>query len=329
MDKSLDSRVSRWWSDDRSLGASSKSQFRTSVALLPHTHGEYALIICLGGRMQFVLDGESQTLEAGEMLVHNPGQVHQSLYGSAQAPCDSATLYFSREAMLTLFKRIALHHDNGEKDILFLGKMRDGKPVQLAEDLVKEWQTRDIGHEIMLQSLVIQMLVYLFRYCLTPTIVPSNGIVRKHLPVWEMSRAMEYMDGRGKKDFNTVELCRTVGTSQSRLVPLFKNSTGLNPRVYFDWVLIQRARQFLQEHNCSVKEAAYEHGFQDVSHFCKVFRSIAGVSPMSYRESPAQALLDITKKCPALLATQSRKSLSRSKASEPNHRKAGSKFKGR
>jgi AraC-like DNA-binding protein len=329
VNKSLDKRVSRWWADDRSLGASSKSQFRTSVASLPHTHSEYALIICLAGRMQFVLDGEPQSLEPGEMLVHNPGQVHQSLYGTSQASCDSATLYFSREAMLTLFKRIALHCDNGEKDILFLGKMRDTKVIQLTEDLVKEWQTKDIGHEIMMQSLVIQILVYLFRYCLSPTIVGSSGNAHKHLPIWEMSRAMEYMEVRGKKDFNTVELCRTVGTSQSRLVPLFKNSTGLNPRVYFDWVLVQRAQQFLQTQNCSVKEVAYELGFQDVSHFCKVFRSIAGVSPMTYRESPSQALLDITKKCPSILAVQSRRSLSQLKDTESGKRKTSGKSKGR
>ena len=316
MSKKIERQVSRWWATDRSLGASSRSQFRSRVASLPHTHGEYALIVCLLGKMDFVLDGVPQTLESGEMLVHNPGQVHQSLYGSAEAACDSATLYFSREAMLNLFKQISLRCENGEKDIVFLGKMRDSKVIQLTQDLVQEWRTQDLGHEIMMQSLVVQILVYLFRHCLTPTLVSSTRNAPKQLPIWEMSRAMEYMEGLGKKDFNTVELCRMVGTSQSRLVPLFKNSTGLNPRLYFDWVLVHRAQQFLQTQDCSVKEVAYDLGFQDVSHFCKVFRSIAGVSPMTYRESPSQALLDITKKCPSTLLVQSKRSLSQ--LGEPN-----------
>jgi AraC family transcriptional regulator len=99
------------------------------------------------------------------------------------------------------------------------------------------------------------------------------------------------MDGMGKKKFNTAELCRFVGTSQSRLAPLFKHSTGLNPHAYFDRVLVQKAQHLLQSNACSVKEVAYELGFLDVSYFCKVFRRIVGTSPMTYREDPTGASL--------------------------------------
>jgi AraC family transcriptional regulator len=87
------------------------------------------------------------------------------------------------------------------------------------------------------------------------------------------------MSGCQKKEFNLSELCGMIGTSASRFVPLFRNSTSLNTHVYFNKLIADRAQRLLKAGECSVKETAYELGFQNSSHFCRFFRSMVGTTP--------------------------------------------------
>ena len=170
---------------------------------------------------------------------------------------------------------------------MFLGKFRDGRVFSLIQELTREIQAKEVCYEEMMRSLVIQILVCMLRECLTPTFVRGAARPLRQLPVWEMNRAMEYMTSHGKTDFSQAELCAVVGTSHSRFVPLFRNSTGLNPHVYFDQLLMEMAKHQLSNEPCQIKTVAYELGFQDVSHFCKVFRHVVGTSPRKYQQMEA------------------------------------------
>jgi transcriptional regulator GlxA family with amidase domain len=100
-----------------------------------------------------------------------------------------------------------------------------------------------------------------------------------------MVRALEYMNARGKSRFSLAELCSDLGTSTSRFIQLFKNSVGsVSPHLYYNRLIVEKAQKLLASSDMAIKEIAYELGFQNESHFCKVFRSCAGTTPGSYRD---------------------------------------------
>ena len=276
--------VYRWDASDFAFGTSYSSRAISRFSWPPHSHAEYCVKICLGGRMEFILDGERLVLESGDMLVHNPGQVHQSCYGAPGWPCEGVGLYFAREVVETILRKISSDYRMRGKDVIFLGKFRDARVLSLIQELTRELQAKEVCYEEMMRSLITQILVCMLRECLTPTFVPQATRPVRQLPVWEMNRAMEYMSSHGKTDFSQAELCSKVGTSHSRFVPLFRNSTGLNPHVYFDQLLMEMAKHQLSSEPCQIKTVAYELGFQDVSHFCKVFRHVIGTSPRQYQQ---------------------------------------------
>lgn len=63
----------------------------------------------------------------------------------------------------------------------------------------------------------------------------------------------------------------------------FKKETGLSVRAYTVKKKIEKAQEYLRHSNMSVQEISDELGFSSQSHFGRVFREEAGVSPGEYR----------------------------------------------
>ena len=64
---------------------------------------------------------------------------------------------------------------------------------------------------------------------------------------------------------------------------LFKVSTGLPPYQYILRCRIECAKQYLLDPKFTLACAGEAAGFADQSHFTKVFRRIAGATPMKFR----------------------------------------------
>lgn len=272
-----------WWSSDLTIGVDYSQQAIEDVAELPHTHAEYAFIFCLDGPMDFVCSGSHYVLAPGELLVHNSGQVHQSRYGSEDAPSEALSLVITKSVVEAVMRRMRIFCRPDQR-ITFRGKTEDAGVARLAQDLIGEMEQMRAGYDIIVPSLVMQIIVHVFRYSLETVIEPQPSLPPQ-LPAWQMIKAMHYMSAHGKAEFNLAELCAGIGSSPSRFIPLFRNSTGVNPHVYFNQFLIRRACKMLCTGSHSVKEVAYELGFQNPGHFCRVFRSIAGATPKSFRSA--------------------------------------------
>jgi AraC family transcriptional regulator len=64
---------------------------------------------------------------------------------------------------------------------------------------------------------------------------------------------------------------------------LFKQSTGRAPHNYVLLRRIERAKQQLCEPKGSVIEAGLDAGFQNASHFARIFRKLEGTTPSRFR----------------------------------------------
>lgn len=74
-----------------------------------------------------------------------------------------------------------------------------------------------------------------------------------------------------------------LGYSNFRRV--FKKYTGVSPAQYHLNLRLQKARELLINTNMSVKQIAFEMGFQSNHYFTRIFTSKVGVSPTVFRKS--------------------------------------------
>ncbi|GHT78337.1 transcriptional regulator [Spirochaetia bacterium] len=84
---------------------------------------------------------------------------------------------------------------------------------------------------------------------------------------------------------NVPNIAEQIGVSTSRLNEIFKTYTAMTPYQYFIHIKIHRAENILGQENISIKEAAFNLGFEDQYYFSRLFRSKTGMSPTEWKKS--------------------------------------------
>jgi AraC-like DNA-binding protein len=254
---------------------------------LPHTHGEYNIVFCLNGTFEIWVHNTHEVLAPGDVLVVNPGEMHYGKYGQGSLESTGLTLHLTERAMKGIMHRMRLPIDADRSDVSFFGKVNDPSLLSLGEELLEELDVRQSGYEMLAQALLVELIVHLLRHRLQPTVQASRRALPRQLPSWQMVRALEYMNAHGKSSFSLVKLCSLVGTSATRFIHLFENSVPnrMSPHAFYNQLIVNKAKRLLRQPDYSVKEVSYQLGFQNESHFCKVFRTCTGMTAGTYRVS--------------------------------------------
>ena len=90
-----------------------------------------------------------------------------------------------------------------------------------------------------------------------------------------------------KTPCDVTELAAAAGYSRAHFTRKFSEECGVPPgKFLLDWRLHIAAQMLAADHS-QIKSIAWQTGFTNVSHFCRVFRQKYGLSPKSFRFSPA------------------------------------------
>ena len=103
---------------------------------------------------------------------------------------------------------------------------------------------------------------------LDPRLRPALSTLRKH----HFNQPLPYE-----------QLCRQSGLSRSHFDRLFADQFGQSPKKFCEGICLENVIRLLSSGSISVKEAAFETGFVNVSHFCTWFKRKTRYSPEEYR----------------------------------------------
>ena len=135
------------------------------------------------------------------------------------------------------------------------------------------------------ESLGNALAVYLLKHYAVRGYTPAA--YRGGLPGHRLRRVLDYIGDNLAADLSLSELAGVAGMSPHYFAELFRRSTGQAPHRY---VLLQRiecAKQRLADAKCSVLEVGLDAGFQNSSHFARMFRKFVGMSPSRFRNQTA------------------------------------------
>ena len=94
--------------------------------------------------------------------------------------------------------------------------------------------------------------------------------------------AIDYIEIHYTKDISLDEVAKYVGISPQHFSKIFKIETGVN---YVDWLSelrIEKAKQYLNTGEHTIKEICYLVGYKDPNYFSRIFKKTTGMSPSEY-----------------------------------------------
>ncbi len=131
------------------------------------------------------------------------------------------------------------------------------------------------------ESLANALAVYLVKRYAVRRVAPI--VFKGGLPGYRLRRVLDYIADSLEENISLSQLAAIAGMSPHYFSELFKQSTGRAPHSYVLLQRIERAKQQLRDPKRSIIDAGLDAGFQNPSHFARVFRKLEGTTPSKFR----------------------------------------------
>ncbi|AEF83498.1 helix-turn-helix domain-containing protein [Leadbettera azotonutricia] len=100
-----------------------------------------------------------------------------------------------------------------------------------------------------------------------------------------VEKAKELMEANIYKEIDIPSIAQKINISASHLNDVFKAYSSITPYQYYIQIKINRACRLLEQTDLTVKETAFQLGFNDQYYFSRQFKQKTGIPPSSWKKS--------------------------------------------
>ncbi len=176
---------------------------------------------------------------------------------------------------------VITEHSLPEQDIFLIGFKAPPELLSVAANLLQCKFGQGLARRAYLYSKAIEALGIgldaVTRHVNGKPLKPLNGEELRRL-----NAAVALIERQYSTDWTIARLSREVGLNERRLKEGFRLAIGKSVHAYLRATRLDAAAALLAS-GSSVTDAAYTVGFDNLSHFSKVFREEKGVLPSRYR----------------------------------------------
>jgi AraC family transcriptional activator of pobA len=173
----------------------------------------------------------------------------------------------------------------GLDDIHVIGVKTNDASVEAVyktmQKCVEEYNRRLPGRLLMLQHLVGQLLVQLYRLSLTKQkqLAPSDNISKVYF-----RRFQQLIKEENSYNKHVEAYARDLGISTGHLSRICRSIAGKSPKDIIIDYFITEAQLALSDVGKSVSDICYTLGFDDPAYFTRLFKKRTGLTPMAFRK---------------------------------------------
>jgi AraC-like DNA-binding protein len=152
-------------------------------------------------------------------------------------------------------------------------------------EILREYEIRENGYQLLIRALLQKLLVLVgreFKRSINGT--ESQELFDRHREA--LYQAIAYIDENLSGAVSIEDAARVAMLSQSYFRYLFKQMFHKGFVEYVNDRRIARASEFLRTRpDMLIIDICFESGFNNVTHFNRVFRQTTGVTPTAYRKT--------------------------------------------
>jgi len=235
-----------------------------------HWHDFFEIEIILGGKGEHKLNGNTYSLEKGDMYLLTPTDYHEVI------PHDGVEIFnimFHENLLSEDFLDIVSGY-NGDI-MLKLGEGDFEAVVMLCSLLNKEYSEESPYREVFIKNLMQCLIIQILR----KTDIGSKGTKKES---GHLQKAIQYIHLHFKDNPSLKDVAKIAGTNPNYFSTRFKEETGVGYSEYLNKRKLKYAKQLLKTSSLSVTEICYASGFASLSNFMRVFKEKTGQSPSQY-----------------------------------------------
>ena len=252
----------------------------TPAVFIPrHEHPQHFLHLVLSGAVKYEINTKGRNLR----FTSRPGTIFVLPRGTVDEVNWTGPTQRMAVAIYPRLLTKALDETAHETDIELKEHwdLTDGHILAVLKEMAADLDDGSPAGKMYGESLANTLAVYLLkRYAVWPV---TPLVCKGGLPGYRLKRVLDYIANSLEENISLSQLAAITGMSPHYFSELFKQSTGHSPHNYVLLQRIERAKERLRDPKCSIIDAGLDAGFQNSSHFARMFRKLEGVTPSRFR----------------------------------------------
>lgn len=145
---------------------------------------------------------------------------------------------------------------------------------------------------LVLGELIILLLLFIVYYLKGKLTAHAEPVTISYKPIEVKNHTvqangfLDYINSNfHENDLSLEQVSKFTGVNERRIASTIQESFGCNFKSYVNQIRITEAKRLFKESDLNIGEIAFKVGFNNQSHFNRVFKSIVGTSPSAFREN--------------------------------------------
>jgi len=249
-----------------------------------HYHEGLEIYYLLNGERYYFIDNRTYRVKKGDIVLIDKNILHRTI--DADNP--------DHERILIEFHNHFLQpHSKEIKDIdtySCFNKRKHILTINIEEQIwienhlfkmIKEDKNKYKGYLSYLKILLLELLIFLGRQTELNSSSTAEYPGQTHK---KMAEIASYINKNYQYNLSLNKIANNFNYSPSYLSKAFKQVTGFNFVEYKNNVRVKEARKLLQQTSLNISKIAGMVGYNNITHFGRIFKDITGYSPLNYKK---------------------------------------------
>lgn len=250
------------------------------LAAALHWQEDVEILIVNTGVIELNLDGTLMTLQTGNVVCINPGQLHGFRGLTTDAQCDIF--------IFPLHHLLFLQEDHDQRR--FLRSLAEGqlgfplflsaypKTQQVLFQITELQKKKPLAYELSTKAFLVQLIVLLVQ---SDALIPLRPA--KHNDICK--EILTYIRLHYAEKLTVPDIASAIGISPTYFSTFFRQHFFQHFSDYLRRYRIEQACVLLTGSSVSITDIALATGFCSGSHFIRQFRTVMGMTPFAYRQA--------------------------------------------
>lgn len=252
-----------------------------------HYHNAYELQYFIRGNVSFFVHDQIYEAKKGDVLFIDSYEIHNST--DITGECEKIVLIYrpSFAESDANFKApdifSLLNKKYGGKRLISLPEPHRPQIIHLFEQMLYHYGNKSPYSLIYLNSYLTLLITYIAEYLEN---APADEVQKTALNQ-KISAIISYLEANLGSDITLDAIAGQFNANKSHLCRFFKRYTGFSLFDYINRSRIAAAEKLMLQGKHSITDICYMVGFNNLTHFERVFKQHSGMSPRNYRKMNA------------------------------------------